>query len=131
VRRPWVKLRVLRVKQEGAMARSLRALVVLVGVLVMVVAPAARAQGTLAVEIGKKAALVNGGQAVDVKVMVTCPGRCGGIGGVPVRDPGGQPDDFAFFQPSATGRRTRSWCGPRQSTLCFIVVRRVQAAMCC
>jgi hypothetical protein len=85
------------------MARSLRILVVLVGVLVMLVAPQATAQGTLAVEIAKKARLVDGGQAVDVAVTVTCP-----TGGVVLEaflyvTQQGNESGFAFFQPVCDG----------------------------
>jgi hypothetical protein len=85
------------------MARSLRILIVLVGVLVMLVAPQAAAQGTLAVKIASKATLVDGGQAVDVAVTVTCP-----AGGVVLEaflyvTQQGNESDFAFFQPVCDG----------------------------
>jgi hypothetical protein len=98
-----VKLRVLRVKQGGAMARSLRVLVVLVGFLVTVVAPPAQAQGTLSVEIGKRAALVDGGQAVDVQVMVTCPAGAEVLEAFLYVTQEGNESDFAFFQPLCDG----------------------------
>jgi hypothetical protein len=85
------------------MAKSLRVLVVLVGVLVMVVAPAARAQETLAVEIGKKAALVDGGQAVDVQVTVTCPAGAEVLEAFLYVTQAGNESDFAFFQPLCDG----------------------------
>jgi hypothetical protein len=55
------------------MARSLRILVVLVGVLGVLVVPRAAAQGSLAFEVAKKATLIDGGQAVELQVTVTCP----------------------------------------------------------
>ena len=54
------------------MARSLRILAVMCGVLVVLLTPPAAAQATLAVEIGKKATLLDGGQAVDVQVTGMC-----------------------------------------------------------
>ena len=54
------------------MARSLRILAVMCGVLVVLLTPPAAAQATLAVEISKKATLLDGGQAVDVQVTVMC-----------------------------------------------------------
>jgi len=85
------------------MARSLRILVVLVGVLVVLLAPRAAAQETLAFEIGKKATLVDGGQAVDVQATVTCP--AGGVvleAFLYVTQKGNQ-SQFAFFQPVCDG----------------------------
>jgi hypothetical protein len=85
------------------MARSLRILVVLAGVLVVLLAPRAAAQGTLAFEIGKKATLVDGGQAVDVQATVTCP--AGGVvleAFLYVTQEGNQ-SQFAFFQPVCDG----------------------------
>jgi hypothetical protein len=59
------------------MARSLRILAVMCGVLVALLTPPAAAEATLAVDIGKKATLLDGGHAVDVQVTVTCP--AGGV----------------------------------------------------
>jgi hypothetical protein len=85
------------------MARSLRILVVLVGVLVVLLAPRAAAQETLAFEIGKKAMLVDGGQAVQVQATVTCP--AGGVvleAFLYVTQEGNQ-SQLAFFQPVCDG----------------------------
>jgi hypothetical protein len=85
------------------MARSLRILAVMCGVLAMLLTPPAAAQATLAVEIGKKATLLDGGQAVDVRVTVTCP--AGGVvleAFVYVTQEGNE-SQFAFFQPICDG----------------------------
>jgi hypothetical protein len=55
------------------MPRPLRALVVLLGLGVLLLAPRAAAQEALAVAISPTARLLQGGKAVAVQVTVTCP----------------------------------------------------------
>jgi hypothetical protein len=59
--------------KEEPMARSLRILIVLIGLGVLGLAPPAAAQESLAVEIAPTARLLQGGKAVLVQVTVTCP----------------------------------------------------------
>jgi hypothetical protein len=85
------------------MARLLRTLVVLVGVLVMLLAPQATAQETLVVEVAKKAALVDGGQAVELQVTVVCPAGAEVLEAFVYVTQNGNQSPFAFFQPVCDG----------------------------
>jgi hypothetical protein len=85
------------------MARPLRILTVLCGLLVALSAAPAAAQATLAVEIGKKAALVDGGRAVDVQVTVTCPAGEEVLEAFLYVTQDGNESQFAPFQPVCDG----------------------------
>jgi hypothetical protein len=85
------------------MARSLRVVVLLVGVLVMLVAPRAGAQETLAIEVAKKARLLDGGQAVALQVAVTCPQGGEVLEAFVYVTQDGNESQFAFLQPICDG----------------------------
>ena len=85
------------------MARSLRILAVMCGVLVVLLTPPAAAQATLAVEIGKKATLLDGGQAVDVKVTVMCSAGEVVLEAFVYVTQEGNESQFTFFQPICDG----------------------------
>jgi hypothetical protein len=86
----------------GAMARSLRILIVLIlGALLL--APQAAAQETLAVEIAPTARLIQGGKAVAVQVTVTCPTGAEVLEAFLYVNQDGNQGEFAFFQPICDG----------------------------
>lgn len=85
------------------MARSLRILAVMCGVLVVLLTPPAAAQATLAVEISKKATLLDGGQAVDVQVTVMCSAGEVVLEAFVYVTQEGNESQFAFFQPICDG----------------------------
>jgi hypothetical protein len=85
------------------MARSLRILVVLVGVMTVLLVPRAAAQETLAFQIGKKATLVDGGQAVDVQATVTCPAGAEVLEAFLYVTQDGNQSQFASLQPVCDG----------------------------
>ena len=85
------------------MARLRRTLVVLVGVPVMLLAPPATAQETLAIGVAKKATLVDGGRAVELQVTVTCPAGTEVLEAFVYVTQNGNQSSFAFFQPVCDG----------------------------
>jgi hypothetical protein len=82
-----------------AMARSLRILIVLLGLGALLLAPPAAAQETLAVEIAPTARLIQGGKAVDVQVTVTCPTGAEVLEAFLYVNQDANQGQFAFFQP--------------------------------
>jgi hypothetical protein len=85
------------------MTRSLRILVVLVGLMMGLHMPRVAAQETLAFQIGKKATLVNGGQAVDVQATVTCPAGAAVLEAFLYVTQEGNQSQFASLQPVCDG----------------------------
>jgi hypothetical protein len=86
---------------EGvAMARSLRILIVLIGLGALALAPPAAAQETLAVEIAPTARLVQGGKAVVVQITVTCPTGAEVLEAFLYVNQDGNQGNFASFQPT-------------------------------
>jgi hypothetical protein len=81
------------------MAKSLRILIVLLGLGTLVLAPPAAAQETLAVEIAPAARLIQGGKAVAVQVTVTCPTGAEVLEAFLYVNQDGNQGQFAFFQP--------------------------------
>jgi hypothetical protein len=81
------------------MAKSLRILIVLLGLGALVLAPPAAAQETLAVEIAPAARLIQGGKAVAVQVTVTCPTGAEVLEAFLYVNQDGNQGRFAFFQP--------------------------------
>ena len=81
------------------MAKSLRTLSVLLGVGVLLLAPPAAAQETLAVEIAPTARLLQGGKAVAVQVTVTCPTGAEVLEAFLYVNQDGNQGQFASFQP--------------------------------
>jgi hypothetical protein len=88
-----------RMSKGGAMARSLRILIVLIGLGALLLAPRAAAQETLAVEIARTARLIKGGKAVVVQVTVTCPTGAEVLEAFLYVNQDGNQGEFAFFQP--------------------------------
>jgi hypothetical protein len=82
-----------------AMVRPLRILVVLLGLGVLLLAPRAAAQETLAVEIAPTARLLQGGKAVAVQVTVTCPTGAEVLEAFLYVNQDGNQGQFASFQP--------------------------------
>jgi hypothetical protein len=85
------------------MARSLRILVVLIGLGTVLVAPPAAAQEAPVVEIAPTARLIQGGKAVDVRVTVTCPTGAEVLEAFLYVNQDGNQGQFASFQPSCDG----------------------------
>ena len=81
------------------MARSLRILVVVLGLGALLLAPPAVAQETLAVEIAPTARLIQGGKAVVVQVTVTCPTGAEVLEAFLYVNQDGNQGQFASFQP--------------------------------
>jgi hypothetical protein len=82
------------------MGRSLRTVIVLLGLGALVLAPPAAAQSTLAVEIAPTARLIQGGKAVAVQVTVTCPTGADVLEAFLYVNQDGNQGQFAFFQPT-------------------------------
>jgi hypothetical protein len=97
-----MKLR-LRMSKGGAMARSLRILVVLIGLGALLLAPPAAAQEAPVVEIAQTARLVQGGKAVAVQVTVTCPTGAEVLEAFLYVNQDGNQGQFASFQPICDG----------------------------
>jgi hypothetical protein len=93
-----MKLRA-RMSKGGAMARTLRILVVLIGLGALLLAPGAAAQEALAVEITPTARLLQGGKAVAVQVTVTCPTGATVLEAFLYVNQDGNQGEFASFQP--------------------------------
>ena len=87
------------------MARSLRTLVVLIGLGALLLTPRAAAQEILAVEIAPTARLIQGGKAVVVQVTVTCPTGAEVLEEFLYVNQDGNQGEFAFFQPVCDGTR--------------------------
>jgi hypothetical protein len=85
------------------MARSLRILVVLIGVLGVLLVPRAAAQETLGIQIDKKATLVDGGPAVQVHGTVTCPAGAEVLEAFLYVIQDGNQSQFASLQPVCDG----------------------------
>jgi hypothetical protein len=85
------------------MARWLRVLVLCIGMLGVLFVPRAVAQETLAIEIAKKATLVDGGQAVELQVTVTCPAGAEVLEAFLYVTQDGNQTPFASFQPICDG----------------------------
>jgi hypothetical protein len=85
------------------MARSLRILIVVIGLGALGLAPPAAAQETLAVEIAPTARLVQGGKAVLAQVTVTCPTGTEVLEAFLYVNQDGNQGNFAFFQPICDG----------------------------
>jgi hypothetical protein len=85
------------------MARSLRILVVLIGVLGVLLVPQAAAQETLGIQIDKKATLVDGGPAVQVHGTVTCPAGAEVLEAFLYVIQDGNQSQFASLQPVCDG----------------------------
>jgi len=85
------------------MARSLRILVVLIGVLGVLLVPRAAAQETLGIQIDKKATLVDGGPAVQVQGTVTCPAGAEVLEAFLYVIQDGNQSQFASLQPVCDG----------------------------
>jgi hypothetical protein len=85
------------------MARSLRTLIVLIGLGALLPAPPAAAQEAPSVEIAPTARLIQGGKAVDVQVTVTCPTGAEVLEAFLYVNQDGNQGQFAFFQPICDG----------------------------
>ena len=85
------------------MARSLRILVVLIGLGALLLAPPAAAQENLAGEIAPTARLIQGGTAVVVQVTVTCPTGAEVLEAFLYVNQDGNQGEFASFQPICDG----------------------------
>jgi hypothetical protein len=85
------------------MARSLRILVILIGVLGVLLVPRAAAQETLGIQIDKKATLVDGGPAVQVQGTVTCPAGAEVLEAFLYVIQDGNQSQFASLQPVCDG----------------------------
>ena len=85
------------------MARSLRTLVVLIGLGALLLTPRAAAQEILAVEIAPTARLIQGGKAVVAQVTVTCPTGAEVLEAFLYVNQDGNQGEFAFFQPICDG----------------------------
>jgi hypothetical protein len=85
------------------MARWLRVLVLYIGMVGVLFVPRAVAQETLAVEIAKKATLVDGGQAVELQVTVTCPAGVEVLEAFLYVTQDGNQTLFTSFQPTCDG----------------------------
>jgi predicted RNA-binding protein with TRAM domain len=85
------------------MARSLRILVVLIGLGALLLAPRAAAQEAPVVEIAPTARLLQGGKAVAVQVTVTCPAGAEVLEAFLYVNQDGNQGQFAFFQPICDG----------------------------
>jgi hypothetical protein len=96
-----MKLR--KMSKGGAMARSLRTLIVLIGLGALLLAPRAAAQETLAVEIAPTARLIQGGKAAVVQVTVTCTTAAEVLEAFLYVNQDGNQGEFAFFQPICDG----------------------------
>jgi hypothetical protein len=100
--RQLIKLRGKRSK-GGAMARSLRIVVVLIVLGTLLLVPRAAAQEALAVEIAPTARLIQGGKAVAVRVTVTCPTGAEVLEAFLYVNQDGNQGRFASLQPSCDG----------------------------
>ena len=81
------------------MVRSLRILVILLGLGALLLAPQAVAQEALAAEIAPTARLLQGGKAVAVQVTVTCPTGAEVLEAFLYVNQDGNQGQFASFQP--------------------------------
>jgi hypothetical protein len=82
------------------MARSLRILVVLIGLGALLLAPRAAAQEVPVVEIAPTARLLQGGKAVAVQVTVTCEAGAEVLEAFLYVNQDGNQGQFASFQPT-------------------------------
>jgi hypothetical protein len=89
--------------KEAPIARSLRILIVLIGLGALLLAPRAAAQEGLAVEIAPTARLIQGGKAALVQVTVTCPAGAEVLEAFLYVNQDGNQGEFAFFQPICDG----------------------------
>jgi hypothetical protein len=87
----------------GAMARSLRILIILISLGALLLAPPAAAQEALAVEIAPAARLIQGGKAVVVQVTVTCPAGADVLEAFLYVNQDGNQGEFTSFQPTCDG----------------------------
>jgi hypothetical protein len=85
------------------MARLLRILIVLIGVSCVLLVPRAAAQEALSIQIDKKAALVDGGLAVEVHGTVTCPAGAEVLEAFLYVVQNGNQSQFASLQPVCDG----------------------------
>jgi hypothetical protein len=86
------------------MARSVRTLAALIGVLAVLLMPQAVAQETVAIEVARKATLLDGGgQVVELQVTVTCPVGAEVLEAFLYVTQDSNQSPFAFFQPVCDG----------------------------
>jgi hypothetical protein len=85
------------------MARSLRILIVLIGLGALLLAPRAAAQEAPVVEIAPTARLLQGGRAVAVQVTVTCEAGAEVLEAFLYVNQDGNQGQFASFQPICDG----------------------------
>src|SRR4030095_6270690 len=85
------------------MARAVHILAALMGMLAVLLMPRAVAQETLAIEVARKATSVDGGQAVELQVTVTCPAGAEVLEAFLYVTQDGNQSPFAFFQPVCDG----------------------------
>jgi hypothetical protein len=83
----------------GAMARSLRILVVLIGLGALLLAPRAAAQETLVVEIARRPGWYRAGRRLSCRWRVTCPAGAEVLEAFLYVTQDGNQSQFAFFQP--------------------------------
>jgi hypothetical protein len=85
------------------MARPLRILVVLIGLLGVLLVPRAAAQETLGIQIDRNATLVDGGSAVQLQGTVTCPAGAEVLEAFLYVVQDGNQSQFASLQPVCDG----------------------------
>ena len=85
------------------MARSLRILIVLLGLAVLAPVPAATAQDGVAVEFAPTARILKGGKAVAVKGTATCPAGAEILEAFLYVNQNGNQGVFAPFHPTCDG----------------------------
>jgi hypothetical protein len=89
------------------MARPLRMLILMVGVLTVLVAQPAAAQQTLDLRVAKNARLVDQGQAVVLRVTAECPAGAEVLESFVYVTQAGNQSSFGFFTPACTGAKER------------------------
>src|SRR3712207_887078 len=86
------------------MARSLRILIVLLGLAVLAPVPAATAQDGVAVEFAPTARILKGGKAVAVKGTASCPAGAEILEAFLYGNQNGNQGRFASLRPTCDGR---------------------------